>query len=212
MVGLVLVVEIRGNWEGKEVILGITEMKYHGVPGASGKWEPFPRTKILLENGLFGKDEVCQVNHLLWSHGRKSVVSKGSKIFDSIEDDINRLGEIEVKVVDFGFFGFDLLGGQLAICGEEMSHDAADVGGILTCCSIEERSEVEGVNGFHNLSNESLFCGLAKFKLLVQFCPNAASSINLGSSACNRRGKGAWIGGCHPWNSGFKGGIERIRE
>ena len=99
-------VEIRCNRKCTEIILGVTKVKNHGCPGAChGVNDSFPGTEILLQDWLSRKDDISHVNHLLLGHRRVGVSGKGREIFDGVEDQVNWLRDVEVKVLDFDFCG-----------------------------------------------------------------------------------------------------------
>mmetsp|Transcript_91564 Transcript_91564/g.263514 ORF Transcript_91564/g.263514 Transcript_91564/m.263514 type:complete len:201 (-) Transcript_91564:430-1032(-) len=184
MIGLM--VEIRGHREGAEVVLGRAEVRDHVGPGLVGKGSAFPITKILLQDGLFGKDDVGDVDHLLVGHGGAGMGGKGGEIFNCVEDDVDRLGDVEMEGVDLCFLGLDLLGSELSIGGEQVGHQVANTGGVLAGSTVEKSTEVDGVNGINDLGEESFFGGLAKVKLVVACRPNVASCIDDRSRSCWR--------------------------
>ena len=93
-----------------------------------------------------------------------------------------------MEVVDLCFCGFDLLGRDLAIGGEEVGHEGKDTVGVLAGSSIEKGAEINGVNGIDNLGNKGLFSGLVELKLLVAFKPHATSYIDGGWWGWRREG------------------------
>ena len=92
--------------------------------------------------------------------------SKRRKILNGIENDVDRLGDVEGHVANFSFFGFDLLGGQFAISHEKMVHEAGNGGSVLASVPVKEGTKVDRINGFHGLRNEGFFGGLANLELV----------------------------------------------
>ena len=121
-------------------------------------------------------------------------------IFNAIEDDVNRLRDVKMEVVDLCFLGFDLLGSELPICGEKVSHQIADAMRVLASSSVEQGTEVNRINGINNLSNKSFLGCLANLKDLMAGGPDFTSRVDLSRSSWVGRDKGTRIGRCYPCN------------
>ena len=63
-----LVVDVAGRRKRAKICLGIAQMLNQVGPRSISEYLAIPKTKILLENGLFGEDDIGQINHLLWTH------------------------------------------------------------------------------------------------------------------------------------------------
>jgi hypothetical protein len=161
---------------------------------------------------LSSKDDKGHVHFLLVGHRGVGMGGKSREVFNGVEDEVDWLGDVEVKIVDVCFGGADLLGSDLPIGGEQVGHDIANAAGVLACSTVEEGTEVDGVDGVNNLGYQSLFGRLAELKLLVTFCPDSSSGLELSRSTGRRRCKRTWIGWSDPWMGRLDGGIGGCSE
>ena len=90
LMGRLLVKNVASGWERAKIALGVTKVSEHISPGAFSGRASIPNSKILLENGLAGKNHIRHVHHLLRSHGRESMLGEISEIVDSVENSVNR--------------------------------------------------------------------------------------------------------------------------
>ena len=80
-----------------------------------------------------------------------------------------------MKVVDFRFGCSDKLWRELAIRCQEVIHHGTDAGRILAGSSVEEGTEVDGVDSINDLGNQGFFSGLADLELMLAFYPYSTS-------------------------------------
>jgi hypothetical protein len=68
-------------------------MVEHIGPGVLMDGLVIPEAEIQLENRFRGKDDICQIDHLLRSERGICMSSKISKIIDGVEDSVNGTGK-----------------------------------------------------------------------------------------------------------------------
>jgi hypothetical protein len=83
LMGRLLMKDVTSSRERAKIALGVTKVSEHVSPGAFSGRTSIPKTKILLENGLAGKNHIRHVHHLLRSHGRESMLGEISEIAES---------------------------------------------------------------------------------------------------------------------------------
>ena len=128
------------------------------------------------------------------------MISKISKIFNSIEDNINRLRDVVMHCIDGLLEGFDLLWCDFAISGEQVSDNCMNVSRILACGPIEERPNINGVDGFNNLCDKCFLCCLTDLESVLEVAPYFSGSFDLsGSTRRHRRYEGSWIDRGYLW-------------
>ncbi len=135
-----LVKDVTSSRERAEIALGVTKVSEHVSPGAFSRRTSILKTEILLENGLACKNDVRHIHHLLRSHGRESMLGKINEIVDSVEDSVNREGDVVVHVEGRHFLRLDLLRRNFPMSGEKMHQNSANIGGVLASCAVEQGS------------------------------------------------------------------------
>ena len=103
---------------------------------------------------------------------------------------------------DGRFFGFDLLGRDFAIRGEQVLKNGTNIVGILTGGTIEQGSKVDGVDGGNDLRNERLLCGLTEVKVGLAFKPGFFGRRATGSGTGNGGSEGSWVDRANPRDRG----------
>jgi hypothetical protein len=89
----------------------------HMEPSTICSGSAIPLAQVVMEDGLFGKDDISKVDHLLGSHWGMRVFGKFRKVVDGIENGVNRLKYIEMHVVQVHLFAFDVLRCDVTIVG-----------------------------------------------------------------------------------------------
>ena len=183
LMGGLEMVDIPSSGQGAQIGLRITKVFQHVVPGAFSKETTIPQMQIVLKDGLFSKNDVSKINHLLCRHKGIGMFSKLNKIFNGIEDSVNRLRDVVMHIVEFYFLPLNLLLSNFAVSGEKMEDHSANAGGVLAGGAVEQCSNVNRVNRLNNLGNKSFLCSLTELERLLEFAPNIFGGFNLRASA-----------------------------
>ena len=65
-----------GHWKRTEVVLSLSEVGFHVLPGLVNLWFLMPGAQILQEDGLACKDDVRQIDGLVRCHWHARLVSE----------------------------------------------------------------------------------------------------------------------------------------
>ena len=112
-----------GGRKRAKIALGVTKVSERVSPGAFSGRTSIPKTEILLENGLAGKNHILlrHVHHLLRNHGSESMLDKISEIVDSVEDSVNwERDDVLVHVESGHLLCLDLLRHNFPMSGKTM--------------------------------------------------------------------------------------------
>jgi hypothetical protein len=72
-VGWLLMTDISSSRERTKICLGVTQMLGEIGARAFSHRTPVPETEVRLKNGLLGKNNTREIDHLLFGHGRVRV-------------------------------------------------------------------------------------------------------------------------------------------
>ena len=105
-------IDITSSRQGAQIgLVSITKVFQHVNPGASSKGTMIPQMQIVLKDGLFSKNNISKINHLLCRQRGIDTLGKLNMIFNGIENSVNTLREVVMHIVEFfHFFPFTCCG------------------------------------------------------------------------------------------------------
>ena len=82
-----------------------------------------------------------------------------------------------------------------------------DTGGVLTSRTIEKGTQVNRIDGIHDLRNQSFISSLIDFEGRLEITPDVFCRFDLRSGGIGRRSKRTWIARGNPRDRASQGGI-----
>ena len=136
-----------------EVLVSIAKMSEHVCPGLVDSWLAGPESHVRIEDGLFHEECVGQIQFVLCGKGRLGMFREFFKICDGVEYIVDRHGQTIAHVAKSLFLGNYQLGGNTTMGRIEMVHDGGNTIGILQGGSVEQGTDVSGVDSLDDLRN-----------------------------------------------------------